>query len=111
MALKIRTNYHYYPLLYYYELSPKYQAIAKRDYDWDDGLEENAQLFIYRGQLYHLEDFMRFDYPAGSGKPEEFADWEAYSNDSFFSGIVIRYAKDEYGYQTYDALQVATFYS
>ena len=55
--------------------------------DWigkdDDDLEE---YFMYRGRKYYLSEFMRIDRYA----PEYMKEFDGYTNDSFFSGVVVK---------------------
>lgn len=79
-------------------------AAERADFDYlnwsgiDDGTD-SATFFRYRGQLYDLGEFMRT--PSGS----DIANWHGYSNDTFFSGILVRYTED------CEAVIVARFYS
>ena len=53
--------------------------------------EDSATFFRYRGQLYDLGEFQ-----TTRGLPEfsPLVAWDGYQSDSFFSGIVVRYAND-----------------
>lgn len=77
--LKIITNGHYRPLLFWEELTPKEQE----DFDWEGANEDN--FFRYKGSVYNQGDFMRV-----SG--EEFAGWEGVRGDSYFSGVLIKFS-------------------
>lgn len=97
--MKIISNYHKIPLLHYWQLPEKWQKVAKSEFDWDKNLEEESQMFIYKGNLYHMDNFPFYGKHSMFGSlPDPFIGWDSYENDSFFSGIVIRYVKDEYGY-------------
>lgn len=65
--------------------------------DWSD---EEESAFEYKGETYFLSEFMRIDRNA----PEWMQDYDGYSSDSFFSGILIKYA-DDYG----DFVRVYTY--
>lgn len=113
--MKIVTNNHKIPLLYYYQLSPKWQEVAEKEFDWDRNLKEESQMFIYKNQLYHLDNFPYYGKNSMFGSlPDPFIGWDSYENDSFFSGIVIRYCKDEYGLETNNSgdyvINVGRFY-
>ncbi len=98
--LTIRTNNHFRPLCYGYELPNDVLAI---EFDWLDDAPQQFGFFHYRGHWYHQGEFMTTD--AGVGAPSEFAKWHGYHSDSYFSGVLIRYADDS------EHVQVATYYS
>ena len=79
--------------------------------------EDSAEFFRYRGQLYPLSDFSRI-VPIGSGDSNMFVmrtddpdmlAWDGYASDSFFSGIVIRWARDDRGEPDYGQVIVGTY--
>jgi hypothetical protein len=58
------------------------------------GIEEgsdSASFFRYKGETYDLGEFMA---PTGLPEFNPLCAWGGYRNDSFFSGIVIRYVDD-----------------
>ena len=67
------------------DLSKKEQE----EFDWMKNPEEH-NFFRYRDWIYSLDDFMVIDKQA----PKEFQNWDGYSSDSFFSGILIKYCDD-----------------
>ena len=100
-AVKIRTNNVPRDVIQAYELTPEERA--EFDYlDWpaiDDG-RDSAEFFRYRGELYDLSQFSRV-IPAGSARchpmecdAPEFSGWDGYQSDSYFSGTLIRWARD-----------------
>jgi len=93
--LTIKTNYVPRDLIYGFELSET--ELAEFDY-----LEEpeNAEFFRYRGQVYDLGEFMRVP-----DNVPEFGDWQGYASDTFFSGVLIKYAEN------YERVIVARYYS
>lgn len=98
-GLTIITNHVPRLIIDAYELT----AVERKDfdyYDWDkiERGEDSASFFRYRGQLYDLGEFMRVPRDAFPG-------WEGYSNDSFFSGVIVRYHED------HDHVIVGRFYS
>jgi hypothetical protein len=114
-GITIVTNNHRIPLVHIYEMDPKTQEFIKREFDYAfDNLEDpydcENEFFFFRGSWYDLGEFMRFDY-GGSFMPSWAKGYQAYSNDSFFSGIMIRFSNDEYGYNDNEYIQAATFYS
>lgn len=52
--------------------------------------EESCSFVRYRGELYDLGD-------TEGRPPAVLAGWDAYLSDSFFSGVVFRYARDDSG--------------
>ena len=109
--LKIITNNHARPLLYFFQLPEKWQEFARKEYDWDKELEDNSQFFIYKNWLHHLSNFERI----GISDNHPFKNWDGYMGDSYFSGVLIRYTRDEHGYiENNDGDQlivVASYYS
>lgn len=74
-----------------YELAPAERA----DFDYLDWSaiergEDSASFFRYRGQLYDLGEFERWDNPASPTR----LGWDGFRSDSYFSGIVVRYVDD-----------------
>lgn len=94
--LRIISNYHERDILYWYDLTEKEQS----EFDWiedSDTLDvDSAEFFRYRGEVYYLSDFVPINNPQyGSGNNSPFPDyWQAYSSDSFFSGLLVRYSED-----------------
>ena len=81
--------------------------------DWeaiDDGVCD-AQFFRYRGELYALDQFCRVISPdAQRCHPMECAEpafqgWDGYLSDSFFSGMLVKYADD------FERIVIATYTS
>jgi hypothetical protein len=82
-----------------YELTPE----ERKDLDyinWDliEKGEDSASFFRYKGEVYDLGGFEPCRDP-------RFSHWHGYQNDSFFSGILIRYTSD------YEQVVVGRFYS
>ncbi len=103
-AIHIRTNNVPRDVINAWELTPAERA--EFDYlDWeaiDDG-RDSADFFRYRGQLHDLGEFSRI-IPPGSERrhPMECAEpsfqgWDGYLSDSYFSGLLVRWARDDYG--------------
>lgn len=88
--LKIRTNNVPRPIIDGFELSPVERL--EFDYlDWDaiDDGADSASFFRYRGELYDLGEFMRIEW-----EEHDLNGWDGYQSDSFFSGLVVKYAND-----------------
>jgi hypothetical protein len=77
--------------------------------DWaecEDG-RASAEFFRYKGNLYDLNDMERM----GDRMPVCFEGWDNYLTDSFFSGIVIRFPRDDLGELIYEQVIVGRYYS
>ena len=103
-VIRIRTNNVPRDVINAWELTPAERA--EFDYlDWeaiDDG-RDSRDFFRYRGQLYDINEFSHI-IPPGSARlhPTEcdsrsFIGWDGYLSDSFFSGLLIRWERDERG--------------
>lgn len=72
-------------------------ARADFDYlDWDaiERGEDTASFFQYRGEWYDLGDIPARHQHVPTDEPDPFQGWDGLASDSFFSGIVVRYAND-----------------
>jgi hypothetical protein len=58
----------------------------------------SASFFRYRGELYDLGEFMRYE-----GQLAELRAWHGYMSDSFFSGMLVQYTDGEH-------VIIATYY-
>ena len=101
-TVKIRTNNVPRDVIDACELTPAERT--EFDYlNWPaiDAGRDSASFFRYRGQVYDLGEFMRAD--VGHGSP--FARWDGYTNDSFFSGTLVRFVENG------ERVIVASFYA
>jgi hypothetical protein len=98
-GLQIFGNNHYIPLIQGFELSAKERG--NFDYLSDTELDEHC-FFKYKKQVYCLDEFMRIQ-GAGVSELRKIAD--GIHNDTYFSGILVKYSNDG------DAVRVYTFYS
>ena len=73
----------------------------KGDFDYRSDVYD-YDLVRYRGHVYDLGEFMR----CPSDGPMSF--WTGYASDSFFSGVLVKYADDDHGC---DEPIMATYYS
>lgn len=74
-------------LLSGHELTAK--EAADFDYLFDaDGIPE-GDFFRYRGRVYSMADFM-----ACPATDATLSGWNGYASDSYFSGVLVRYAAD-----------------
>ena len=114
--LKIVTNNVPREIVYGYEMDPE---ILRDEFDIEvEGMNEDqvgdlcSKEFVkFRGVWYDLEDFITTrPGPWNHGLPEEFRQWDGYSSDSFFSGILLRYPR-EYDTMDLDRVVLGTYYS
>ena len=85
--MKIITNNHYRPVLYWHELTTKEQEELKDSYD---SVEESS-FFRFKDWCYDLNDFLRVnDSLNGKGTDHELYGWDGYKNDSFFSAVLVK---------------------
>lgn len=124
MGLKITTNNVPRDIVEAYQLTEKERK--EFDYlDWEaiERGEDSASFVRYRGELYILTDFVRIS-PMGSNHvgpmgchynmteaDRELARWDGILTESFFSGIVLRYYRDEYGRTDCDRVVVGRYCS
>lgn len=105
MAVVITTNSHPRDVIEAWELSESERA--QFDYlDWEaiergDGL---AAFFRYRGDLYSLGEFLTTSRDFGGPRFDEFRAWDGYMPDTYWSGMLVRYAED------FERVIVARFY-
>ena len=79
-VLTIKTNNQFREVSSFYELSDEQRKEVEDRYD----TIEESSFFVYKNDVYDLNDFMRLDSNAPfKGK------WHGYSPDSFFSGLLI----------------------
>ena len=100
-AIEIKTNYNRYALKAYYELPDK----ARGDFDYIAEEDHSTPRFVlYRKQWYDVldtqairvaETSMGFTMTVQPDSP--FAPWEMIHSDSYFSGVVFKYVRDEFG--------------
>lgn len=83
--LKITTDHKWKPFKYRQEVPKK---VIKSQFDYQDGEECIDDFFCYKGNWYHIDQFMT----VGDNSPLK--GWDGYSSDSFFSGIVIKLKPD-----------------
>lgn len=104
MTIRIYTNNVPRDVINAWELTPAERA--EFDYlDWGaiDSGSESAEFIRYRGQLHDLSEFSRI-IPPGSARfhtmecdSRDFIGWDGYLSDSYFSGLLIRWERDERG--------------
>jgi len=86
--LDIVTNNHQYEILHYCELSPKFQKIADKEFDYLGTMEDTSGYIVYRRQLYNLSDFM-----CGTGEIYVYKGGkfriDGHNGDSYFSSTIV----------------------
>ena len=101
--MEITTNNKPRAILYGYELTEKeYQDFDYLgEYQSDD--MQMAQFIRYRNELYYLGDFVRIEKPGQRTSHFTHTDydgslskWDGILTDSYFSGIVIKWADDDF---------------
>ena len=102
--LKIITNNHTRPVLFWYELTPK----EKAEFDWlltsSTLTPDDAEFVRYKWSVYCLSDIER-------ANRDIFPGWDGYASDSFFSGILFKYHREEWGEIDTDHVIMGWYYS
>ena len=100
--LTIKTNNASRDVLRWYDLTARERA----EFDYIDTEEQQAESsFVrYKDEVYDLGEFQAIQ--TREHWPEEMRKWHGYRNDSYFSGIVIRYASNDC-----ESVIMGTFYS
>lgn len=85
---KVITNNVPRPIVFGYELSEE----ERKEFDYLNEEEFMSNQFVrYKGELYDLHDFEAVRVTSN----KELEKWDAYQSDSFFSGKVLKYCKDQ----------------
>lgn len=77
--MHIITNHQPRPIIYWTELTDAERA----ELDYGGGSE--GAFAHYKGNTYNLDEFQHVN------RIPEFARWDGYVNDTFFSGILVQY--------------------
>lgn len=56
--------------------------------------EDSRDFFRYKGELYDLNEFQTTSSP-WANRPAEFDNWDGCQSDSFFSGLLIRWHRED----------------
>ena len=84
----VKTNNQWRELKSNYELPTR---VLKEQFDYQSEEEQDwSSYFQYKGTWYCTDQFMRFGYPGTS----TMGNWQGYSSDSFFSGVVVEFNDD-----------------
>ena len=114
--LKIVTNNVPRDVLSGYEMDPQ---VLRDEFDIEvEGMNDDQigdlcsmQFVKFRGVWYDVSDFITTcPGPWNHGLPEEFRQWDGYASDSFFSGVLIKYAREDDRYDL-DRVVMATYYA
>ena len=102
MTLCIST--HKYDILSFCELSEKQQAIAMKEFDWVEDIENSHGFFIYKKALYNLGSFIRHNaFMADDITGKKFYAHGIYSW-SAFHGLALEFMPND------SALKIAYYY-
>lgn len=97
MTVHITTDRKWKPFRYSHDVPAR---VLASQFDYQDRDDVTDGFFCYRGAWYHLDQFMRIATDGISTqhvKRDDMAtmeQWDAYSADSFYSGIVLRISSD-----------------
>ena len=84
--------------LYEWELSEAQQKEARSDYEWAFKDDSTPRFFIYKDQLYCEYNFLAVNNHFWNPNPPEWQrGWDGYNVDTFFSAVLIRYPREEWG--------------
>ena len=94
MTTTVRTNNHKRPVLNRWDLT------AKESAEFDYLAEDEGQFFRFKGNVYDLGEFSRITAPGSERlhpmecQAQAFQGWDGYAGDSFFSGVLVKYADE-----------------
>ena len=87
--IKIKTNHHSRPLLYWHDLTDSEQKEHAGAYDD----VEKSSFFRFKGCAYDLSDFMRVNNALnGQGTEHDLYGWDGYKNETFFSSVLVKFS-------------------
>lgn len=88
--LTIRTDNRWKPFKYGYEVPRS----VLEEYDYLDEYEAEDGFFRYKGQWYHISDFMT----VMSNFPQEMRRWDGYFQLGYSDGLVLKVSDDNESY-------------
>ena len=96
---KVYCNNHKRDILYYHELTDAQRTEMDNHLDFLTQEErECREFYIYRGQVYCDEDFMAVhNHFHNPNPPDWMKEFDGYLTDTFFSAVLMRYPKGDYG--------------
>ena len=83
--MQIKTNNIPRLLKYGYEMPDN----IRKDFDYIKDDFDSHEFFVYKGQWYDLEEFIRI------GNNNALKGWHGYMADSFFSGILVKLVEED----------------
>lgn len=98
--MAIVTNNQPRDIISWYDLTPA----ERKEFDYLP--EGEGSFFRYKNHMYDLGEFMHIDTNiAPHPQREDWGKWHGYSSDSYFSGVLVRYALDN------ESVIVGSYYS
>ena len=97
--MKVISNGHLYPIIYQWELTDA----EKADFDWAD---DSMEFVRYRGQLYCISEF-----ESVSPTDADTRGWDGYQGDSYFSGVLMRYPREDGRIEDTEHVIMGTYYA
>lgn len=93
--MTVKCNEHPRLLINWDQLTPKEQ----KDFDYLDQHNQPEASFVrYKGVVYDLGEFMTVTPVNANAQREGWKGFDGYHSDSFFSGVLVRYCKDNDDY-------------
>ncbi len=92
IRMNIRTNNHWRDFVYRWDVPAE---ILESQFDYQDENDTYDGFIHYKGHWYHLDQFLCIS----PGAPDEFGQWQGYSADSYFSGVLVRISDNGEQYQ------------
>jgi hypothetical protein len=91
--VSIYGNNHLHDMLYWSELTTKEQ----KEFDWiTEENQDYMEFFRYKGNTYCIDEFTNIHNPVYNPNPPDWMkEFDGYTNDSFFSGILVKYPKED----------------
>lgn len=102
MSIEIRTNNVPRELTCFADLTVKEQE----EFDYIKGDEVfDYRLVRYKGQVYDVNEFEALGRSNTAQLLEDMKGWDGYQSDSYFSGVVVKYAGD------HESVVMGTYFS
>ena len=81
--MKIVTNNHTYPILSFYDLTNK----ELKEFDnWEEGKLESDSFIRYKGNIYSLSEFIRYNIEG----------YDGFCHHTAFSGVLLKFIDSDY---------------
>jgi hypothetical protein len=92
-SIRIYGNNHLHDMLYWSELTTK----EHKEFDWiSEENQDYVEFFRYKGNTYCMSEFMSAHNSIyNPNQPDWMKEFDGYTNDSFFSGILVKYPKED----------------